>query len=120
MGQYCCCDWKMTPSSHIDMVNKVITTYEVDPDGCTCDWTGWYSIFDWPKERKNKDKPICLPEKEGKYTVRKSTDCGDRYESEAIYCKTPRKECCGYTGIEFEVFWDGCLEDQPYAWKDES
>ncbi len=118
MGMYCCCDWKMTDSIHIDMVNKKTTIYEADPDGCTCDWNNWNSIYDWPAERKNKDRPLKLPEKEGKYLVRIQTDCGDRYEDESEFKFEKRKERCGYTGREFEVHWSGDLEQQPYAWKE--
>lgn len=118
MGMYCCCDWKMTGSTYIDMVNKEITEYEPDPDGCTCDWEGWNSIYDWPDERKNKDRSFRLPEKEGKYLVRIQTQCGDRYETESQFNLKTRIERCGYTGKEIEVHWSGDDEEQPYAWKE--
>lgn len=118
MGMYCCCEWKMTPSYHIDMVNKTHTIYEVDPDGCKCDWTGWISRYDWPEERKNKNVPFSEPIKEGKYLVRVQTMCGDRYEDEQYFSKTPRMVRCGYTGKEFIVHWSGNDENQPYAWKE--
>lgn len=103
MGMYCACGWKMTP---------------VDQDGCQCDWNGWNSLFDYPPERKNIDKPCCSPERDGKYLVRIQTQCADRYETESNYCSIPREVCCGYTGKKLQVFWDGDDEDQPYAWKE--
>ncbi len=118
MGMYCYCGWKMTPSHVIDMVNKTSTTYEVDQDGCTCDWEGWTSLYDWPPERKNKDKTFSEPEKEGKYLVRASTNCGDRYEEVQSFSLTPRTVTCGYTGKEFQVHWSGDEESQPYAWRE--
>lgn len=118
MGMYCCCDWKMTGSTHIDMVNKTITEYEPDPDGCTCDWTNWISVYDWPPERKNKDKPFGLPLKEGKYLIRFQTQCGDRVECESEFKLEKRIVYCGYTGKAIEVNWSGDDEEQPYAWKE--
>ncbi len=118
MGMYCCCDWKMTGSTHIDMVNKIITNYEPDPDGCKCDWKGWNSIYDWPQERKNKDKSFCLPDKDGKYLVRVQTSDGDRYEDIQTFSLKSRMVRCGYTGKEFEAHWSGDDESQPYAWKE--
>ncbi len=118
MGMYCCCDWKMTPSYLIDMVNKTHTTFEVDPDGCKCDWNGWTSIYDWPDERKNKEKPFCNPTKNGKYLVRIQNQCGDRCETESKYCSIPRKIPCNYTGKILEVYWSGEGDEQPYAWKE--
>ena len=118
MGMYCCCDWKMTRSTHIDMVNKTITEYESDPDGCTCDWKDWISVYDWPQERKNKDKPFGLPKNDGKYLVRFQTNDGDRCECEMEFKIQSRKVCCGYTGKEVEVHWSGNDEEQPYAWKE--
>ena len=118
MGMYCCCGWKMTGSLHIDMVNKTSTHYEADPNGCTCDWENWNSIYDWPPERKNRDKPLCLPLNEGKYLVRIQTQYGDRYEDESEYKIKPRIINCGYTGNEIEINWSGDDETQPYAWKE--
>ncbi len=115
---YCCCGWKMTPSCEIDMVNKTCSIYEVDPEGCECNWEGWNSLYDWPEERKNKDKTFCEPEKDGKYLVRIQNSSGDRYESESFYTKIKRKIYCGYTGKEFEVNWSGYDDEQPYAWKE--
>jgi hypothetical protein len=117
MGMYCACKWKISNSTHIDMINKTITEYEADPDGCTCNWNEWYSIYDWPPERKNKDKELKLPEKSGKYLVRIQTQCGDRYEDESIYSNIPRKVRCGYTGREFDAYWSGDYDEQPYAWR---
>lgn len=104
---------------HIDMVNGIVTRYEPDPDGCTCDWNNWVSVHDWPPERKNKDTPCVLPEKDGKYLVRCSNGCGDRYEEEQDFSIKTRTERCGYTGKEFQVHWSGDDEGQPYAWKKE-
>lgn len=118
MGMYCCCDWKMTGSTHIDMVNKIITEYEADPDGCTCDWNGWISRYDWPPERKNKDKPFSEPTKDGRYLVRFQTLCGDRFEEEQDFSLNYRIIRCGYTGKEMKVNWSGNDEEQPYAWKE--
>lgn len=118
MGMYCCCDWKMTGSTHIDMVNKVCTHYEPDPEGCTCDWTNWTSIYDWPEERKNKDKPLELPLKDGKYYVRVQSQCGDRYEEIQHFSLITRNERCGYTGKELQVHWSGDDQSQPYAWRE--
>jgi len=118
MGMYCACDWKMTGSTHIDMVNKTITNYEHDPDGCKCDWNRWISIYDWPDERKNKEKPFELPLVDGKYYVRCQSYCGDRYEEIQSFSLKTRTEICGYTGKAFQVHWSGDDEGQPYAWKE--
>jgi len=118
MGMYCACDWKMTGSLHISISNKTSTYYEADPDGCTCEWDGWNSIFDWPKERKNKDKPFALPKKDGSYYVRCSNGSGDRYEEIQKFSLATRTERCGYTGKEFKVHWSGNDESQPYAWRE--
>ncbi len=118
MGMYCACDWKMTGSTVIDMVNKTITEYEPDPNGCTCDWEDWTSIYDWPPEKKNTDKPFSQPSKEGCYLVRIQTQCGDRYEAKSFYSITPRIVRCKYTGKDVTVFWEGDDEEQPYAWRE--
>lgn len=115
---YCACDWKMTGSTHIDMVNETFTRYEADPDGCTCDWTGWISRYDWPEERKNKSVPFSEPNKNGKYLVRCQSGCGDRYEEEQYYSSIPRTIKCGYIGKDLIVHWSGDDEGQPYAWKE--
>ncbi len=118
MGMYCACDWKMTPSHVIDCVNKTWTTYEVDENGCTCDWNEWTSVYDWPPERKNKEKQLGLPLKDGKYYVRVQTMCGDRYEDIQTFSLKTRTETCEYTGKKFEVHWSGDDESQPYAWRE--
>lgn len=114
---YCCCGWKMTGSMHIDIPNKTSTYYEPDPNGCTCDWNNWVSRFDWPEERKNKDKLFADPKKEGEYFVRCQNGSGDRYEEIQYFSLKPRMINCGYTGKEFQVHWSGDDESQPYAWK---
>jgi hypothetical protein len=108
----------MTGSLHIDLPNEISTFYEPNPDGCTCDWNDWISIFDWPPERKNKHKPFRLPKKDGKYYVRVANESGDRYEEIQNFTLKPRKERCGYTGEEFDVNWSGNYEEQPYAWRE--
>jgi hypothetical protein len=118
MGMYCACRWKMTGCGVIDMVNKTSTYYEADPNGCTCDWNGWKSIYDWPEERKNKDQPFALPKKDGKYYVRCQSGSGDRYEEVQTFSLKTRTETCGYTGKKFEVHWSGDDESQPYAWRE--
>jgi len=118
MGMYCACKWKMTGSLHIDIPNKTSTYYEPDPVGCTCDWNGWTSICDWPDERKNKDKPLGNPLRDGKYLVRIQNQSGDRYEDESYFTLKTRIIQCGYTGFGFEVNWSGDDEEQPYAWKE--
>jgi len=117
MGMYCACGWKMTGCLHIDCVKKESTYYEPDPDGCTCDWKGWISRYDWPPQRKNKSLDFGEPNEEGSYLVRVQSSCGDRYEEEQNYSKTARKVVCGYTGREFLVHWSGDDESQPYAWR---
>lgn len=104
MGMYCCCDWKISRSA--------------DPNGCKCDWENWSSIYDWPPERKNKDKPFSLPEKDGIYEVRIQNQSGDRFETESTFTIKSRLERCRYTGKEVEVHWSGDPEYQPFAWKD--
>lgn len=118
MGMYCCCEWKMTGSTHIDIPNGTTTYYEADPNGCTCNWDGWTSRFDWPEERKNKDKPFAQPTKNGKYYVRVQSGCGDRYEEMQTFSTEARKIRCGYTGKELCVHWSGNDESQPYAWRE--
>ena len=118
MGRYCCCDWKMSDSMHIDMVKGETTIYKADPDGCTCDWSDWTSVYDWPPERKNKDKPFGLPEKDGKYLVRCQSGSADRYEEIQTFSLKTRIETCGYTGKKFQVHWSGNDEGQPYAWRE--
>lgn len=128
MGLYCACDWKMTPSVYIDCVNKTITTYEVDQNGCTCDWDGWISTCAYPDERKNKHVAIQkYPSKSGKYLVRYQTLCGDRYEEVDIYYEIPIKIEKDSRGHEFPIHWEkeyfeiydgiGVLHS-PYAWKE--
>jgi hypothetical protein len=118
MGRNCCCGWRMSGSMHIDIPNKTSIYYEADPDGCTCHWNEWTSIYDWPEERKNKEKPFALPLKDGKYYVRCQNDSGDRYEEIQTFSLKTRIECCGYTGKEIEVHWSGNDESQPYAWRE--
>jgi hypothetical protein len=118
MGMYCACGWKMSGSTHIDIPNKTVTHYEPNPDGCTCDWQDWNSVYDWPEERKNKEKPFCLPSKEGKYLVRYQNQCGDRNEEVQSFSLKTRTVSCGYTGKEFQVHWSGDDESQPYAWRE--
>lgn len=115
MGMYCACNWKMTNSMLIDIPNGKTVIYESDPNGCKCDWEGWNSLYDWPEERKNKDKPFKEPSEEGKYIVRIQDCNGDRYESESEYKFIPRIEKCKYTGRECPVKWSRTLEEQPYA-----
>jgi len=118
MGMYCCCNWKMTGSLVIDIPNKTSTYYEPDTDGCTCNWNGWTSIYDWPPERKNKDTSFALPKKDGKYYVRYQNGCGDRYEEVQSFSLKTRTETCGYTGKELQVHWSSDDECQPYAWRE--
>ena len=115
MGMYCCCDVKLSGSTHIDLVNKEITQYEGGQ--CRCCWDDWISLYDYPKERKNKHILFSEPDQDGQYLVRYSNCCGDRYETEQIYSKVPRIIQCGYTGKDISVNWSGDDEEQPYAWK---
>ena len=119
MGRNCCCDWRMSDSMYIDMVNKTTTIFEADPDGCTCDWNNWVSRYDWPPERKNKDKHFSEPLEDGKYLVRVQTMCGDRYEDIQSFSQVSRTVSCGYTGKEFKgTFIVEIDEEQPYAWRE--
>lgn len=102
MGMYCCCGQKIT----------------IDFENCRCDWTNWISIYDWPKERKNKEKSFSLPDKNGKYYVRYQNNSGDRDECIQDFSLITRTEKCGYTGKEFDVHWSGNDESQPYAWRE--
>lgn len=121
MGMYCACGWKITGSTHIDMVNKTITTYEPDSEGCTCDWKGWNACwengYNIPKE-----VPVNLPEKDGNYSVRKFSTCGDRYETEEKYYVKPLRIDSGgyYTQFQYPVHWEKkCWDDDVvYAWKE--
>lgn len=102
MGMYCCCDQKIK-----------------DGWKCLCSWKGWNSCYDYPPERRNKNRKIReFPEKEGLYLVRYCSQCADRYEDEQTYSFTPRSIRCGYTGKELIVHWSGNYEEQPYAWKE--
>jgi hypothetical protein len=108
----------MTDSLVIDCVNKTCTTYESDPNGCTCDWDNWFSVCDWPEERKNKNIPIQLPKQNGKYYVRVQTCAGDRYEDIQEFSVVPRDAKCGFTGKDLKLHWSGNDEEQPYAWRE--
>ncbi len=103
MGMYCCCDQKIK-----------------DGWKCLCKWKNWVSVYNWPRgqERRNKYRPFSLPKKEGKYLVRISTQCGDRYETESEFSFKPRIVPCGYTGNPCICHWSGDDEEQPYAWKE--
>ena len=105
MGMYCCCEVKI----------------HGDNNRCICDWKGWVSTCDWPPERKNKEIPISLPLKDGKYHVRIQTNAGDRYEDEKEFTVIPRIERGGYfyPQKDIELHWEGenWEEGRPYAWK---
>lgn len=118
MGRNCCCGWRMSGCVHIDMTKGECIHYDADPNGCTCDWNGWVSCFDYPNERKNKHIPFSLPEKNGKYLVRIQDCSGDRYEKESIFSLIPRTINSVYTGEEIKVNWEGYDDEQPYAWKE--
>lgn len=106
MGMYCCCDAKLS-----------------DSEECTCDWTGWISVYDWPEERKNKHAPLGLPTKDGTYLVRIQVQCGDRYETKKKFSVVPKLVKGTYYAYDqiIKIHWEDedWEEGRPYAWKDE-
>lgn len=102
MGMYCCCGNKISRDDFV----------------CDCDWQGWISIYDWPDERKNKEKPFYLPPKDGKYLVRCANGSGDRYEIESNYFSASKTISSSYDLNPVQVHWEGNDEEQPYAWKE--
>ncbi len=109
MGMYCCCGVKLSGSE-----------YEEKPK-CSCDWGGWVNTCDWPEDRGNKDIPIGLPSKDGKYLVRYQDNGGDRYECEKEFTVIPRFAKGGYyaSAKDIELHWqdESWEEGTPYAWK---
>lgn len=106
MGMYCCCDEKISSDNFV----------------CQCDWEGWISTCDWPEDRKNRDIPFSLPEKDGIYLVRYQDNSGDRHECEKKFSVEPKivKGGCYGPRVEFKLHWEGeCWEEgKPYAWKE--
>lgn len=102
MGMYCCCDQRICKE---------------DEWKCHCDWEGWTSNVNFPKERKNKHVPISEPPEDGVYLVRRCNGSADRSEEEANFFSKQKTVPCGYTGKPHEINWSGDEDHQPYAWK---
>lgn len=103
---YCCCDKKIKQGWK-----------------CVCDWEGWNSKYDYPPERKNRDREFSSPKVSGIYLVRYSKGSGDRIETEAYFSLDAiKKVMVGYFSPqkEYEIHWD-CddgEEGHPYAWRE--
>jgi hypothetical protein len=102
MGMYCCCHQRIGQDGEWE---------------CLCEWDGWISNCDYPRERKNKHLPISNPPKDGIYLVRRQTGSADRFEEETEFFFTPKTVACGYTATLHQIHWGGDSDHQPYAWK---